>query len=340
MDILLNQNLKASNGLYSTETTISSLFKTTPLFLGEFCLTTRMSGIDQQFIHYIHSSAIITILITISLVAGKFQRFSAIIMRGKFRVISILFLLSYTSIVSTSLLLMQSLTFHGIDKVYTYLSPDIEYFHGRHLVYGILALLCIVIIGIGLPLLLIVEPFLKHKINFLRIKPILDQFQGCYRDKYHCFAGYYMICRLLIIAIVLANTTNHFIGNYVIIAVCAMTDFLHLNVKPYNNAILNIFDAIILHLITFIAAIPFFDNFDSKLIISTTFALVIIPFLMFIIVILHLHKDYLRKLATYLTSTDDTDRNNDLNINEAPITKEFGLVIDNGMRENATVVDV
>ena len=33
------------------------------------------------------------------------------------------------------------LTFEGINDVYTYLSPDIEYFHGRHLIsYIIMAI--------------------------------------------------------------------------------------------------------------------------------------------------------------------------------------------------------
>ena len=133
VDILLNQNLQASKGLYLTVSIISSFSKITPQFLGELCLTTGMSGIDQQFIHYIHPSAIIVILMTITLLARSSRSISAIISRGIIHVICLLLLLSYTSIVSVSLLLMRSLTFHGIDKVYTYLSPDIEYFHGRHL---------------------------------------------------------------------------------------------------------------------------------------------------------------------------------------------------------------
>ena len=47
--------------------------------------------------------------------------------------------------------------------------------------YGVVAILCELIIVIGLPLLLLLEPFLNRKINFVRIKPLLDQFQGCYK---------------------------------------------------------------------------------------------------------------------------------------------------------------
>ena len=217
VDIVLNQNLQASRGLYLTVSIISSFTKITPQFLGELCLTTGMSGIDQQFIHYIHPSAVILILVIITLLARKSRRISTIISRGIIHVICLLLLLSYTSIASTSLLLMRSLTFYKIDKIYTYLSPDIEYLHGRHLVYGIVALICTVTIVLGLPLLLTLEPFLNRKINFIKIKPLLDQFQGCYEDKYRCFAGYYMICRLLIITIVIANSSNEFVAIYLLV---------------------------------------------------------------------------------------------------------------------------
>ena len=105
---------------------------------------------------------------------------------------------------------MRALTFHDIDKVYTFLSPDIEYFHGHHLAYVIVAVLFTIVIVIGHPLLLALEPFLNSKINFVKVKPLLDQFQGCYKDKYRCFAAYYMTCRLVIITIIIANSSNDF----------------------------------------------------------------------------------------------------------------------------------
>ena len=220
VDIVLSQNLQASRGLYLTVSIISSFSKITPQFLGELCLTTGMSGIDQQFIHYIHPSAVILIIVIIILLARKSPRFTAFISRGIIHVICLLLLLSYTSIASTSLLLMRSLTFLDIDKVYTYLSPDIEYFHGRHLAYGIVALLCSVSIVSGLPLLLTLQPILNKNFNFVKIKPLLDQFQGCYKDNYRCFAGYYMICRLVIMTIITANSSNEFIASYVLIVAC------------------------------------------------------------------------------------------------------------------------
>ena len=299
-----------------------------------------MSGIDQQFIHYIHPSAVILILVIISLLARRSRKFSTIIGRGVIHVICCLLLLSYTSMASTSLLLLRPLKFLDVDKVYTYLSPDIEYFHRHHLAYGIVALLCTVSIVIGLPLLLTLEPFLNHKINFIKIKPLLDQFQGCYKDKYRCFAGYYMICRLVIISIVIANSSNDFVANYVLITVCGIIALIHVMVKPYNNEIINKFDSVILQLIIFIALLPWLDDFDSPFVITMALTLMILPLLNFISVTIFLHKDDLRKMIKHCTTKDELPSNNiDASNNETP-KKEFHLIIDDNMRKNAIICEV
>ena len=338
MDILLNHNLYASKGLHLTVIILSSFSKIIPQFLGELCLSTGLSGIDQQFIHYIHPLAIIVILGIISLLARISQRVSVFISRGMIHVICLLLLLSYTSVTSTSLLLMRSLSFHEIDKVYTYLSPDIEYFYGRHLIYGIVALLCTVSIAIGLPLLLTLEPFLNRKINFAKIKPLLDQFQGCFKDKYRHFAGYYMICRLVIIIIVIANPSNDFVAHYLLIITCGIIALIHLLIKPYNSGILNKLDCVILQFIIFTEALTLFDDYDSPLVITLSFVLVILPLLIVISIAIFLHKDDIKKLFIFFASkiTSRAPNSNDVTNTDIPM-KEYNLVIGNTLRANATI---
>ena len=338
VDILLSENLYYSRGLYLTISIMSSLSKITPQFLGELCLTTGMSGIDQQFIHYIHPTAIILILIIISLSARSSRRISTIISRGIIHVICLLILLSYTSIASTSLLLMRPLMFHEIDKLYTYLSPNIEYFHGRHLAYGIIALICIITIVAGLPLLLTLEPFLNHKLNFAKIKPLLDQFQGCYKDKFRCFAGYYMICRLVIITIVIAIAFNHTIANYLLITVCAIIALIQLLARPYNNEIINRLDGVILQIMIFITALPLFDDLDSPSVITIiSFVLLFLPLLIIIVMTLYLHKDDLQKFAMCVTLKNKSPRRKDVcSKNEIPMD-DFQFIRDSSTRESVTV---
>ena len=345
VDILLSQNMHASRGLHLTTTILSSFSKITPQFLGELCLTTGMSGIDQHFIHYLHPSAVILILILISLLARKSRRISTIISRGIIHVICLLLLLSYTSIASTSLLLMRSLKFLDIDKVYTYLSPDIEYLHGRHLAYAIVAMLCTVSIVIGLPLVLTLEPFLNHKINFIKIKPLLDQFQGCYKDKFRFFAGYYMICRLVVITIVIANSSNNFVSNYMLVISCGIIALVHLMVKPYSNEILNKFDGIILQLIIFTAILPWLDDFTSPLVITLAYILIILPLLSFTAITLFLHKDDFKKIFAKFTAKfrlfnkSNKSNKNSIEESEAPQSK-FHFITDDNKRKNATICEV
>ena len=62
VDILLSQYTDTSKMLYGTITIFSSITKITPQFLGHLCLMKNISGIDQQFIHYVHPLFVSAIL--------------------------------------------------------------------------------------------------------------------------------------------------------------------------------------------------------------------------------------------------------------------------------------
>ena len=336
LDVWLDQTLQLSQSLLITFNSLSSIARVTPQFLGQLCLIKGLSGIDQQFIHYVHPLAITLILIAISLVAKVSYRFSSFISRGIIHVICLLLLLSYTSITTTSLMLMRTLTFLDVHKVYTYLSPDIEYFHGRHLPYGIMAVLITIGIVIGLPLLLLLEPFLNSFINFTRIKPLLDQFQGCYKDKYRSLACYYMFCRLVIIVIVIVGSYNPSLAQYILIGLCVIVSTIHLMVRPYHHKLLNIFDGLILMLINLVTVLPLFDTLNSNTVVGIAFTLMILPLLMIVAMISLLCKEKLKRAIDHCTASSKDDNSGNA---EIPMTN-IGLVIDDNMRKHATICDM
>ena len=302
IDILLNQTWYLSNEFNTAISIASSITKITPRFLGQFCFVTGMSGIDQQFIHYMHPMAISVFLVMITILARRSRRLSYFISKGIIRIICCLLLLSYTSVATTSLLLMRPLIFLDVNKIYTFVSPDVQYLHGRHLAYVIVAVLFTIIIVIGLPLLLVLEPFLNSKINFTRIKPLLDQFQGSYKDKYRCFAGYYMICRLVIITIILVNSSDDFIVRYSLITACIIMSLIHQILRPYSNNFLNVFDGAVLHLIVLVSVLPlveFFDGYDTNLLVGLAFALVALPSMIYIAMTVVINKANIKKLMKY-----------------------------------------
>ena len=343
IDILLSRVLFISNGLYTTITIMSSLAKLTPQFLGQLCLVKNMTGIDQQFIHYVHPVVVFLILLMISRLARRSRKVSSLLSKGIISFICFLLLLSYTSVASTSLLIMRPLTFVDIDKVYAYLSPDIEYFHGRHLAYAIVALILMITIVIGFPLLLLLEPFLNSKINFIKIKPLLDQFQGCYKDKYRYFAGYYMICRLVIILLVIIKISDDFTTQYLLISSCALMQLIHVLVRPYASTIHNIFDGIILQLTVIISILPvieFVDNYNKIFVIVIIYHLVILPIISFIAIKGLISKNIIqiayckcKKICCCCKKAADDK--------EEPIEmREFDVIVDENMRKNAIIVDV
>ena len=180
VDILLEQILNYSYGFDIIEIITSSVVKLSPRFLGKLCfLQGGLSGIDQYALHYIHPTGILLILFILSKISRRSQRLTLFISRGAIRSICFILILAYTSIADTSLQLLQPLKFTDNNELYTYLSPDIKYFTGRHIIYTIMIIAIVfeLVIVVGLPVILLFEPYVNRWINFTRIKPILDQFQ-------------------------------------------------------------------------------------------------------------------------------------------------------------------
>jgi len=191
---------------------------------------------------------------------------------------------------------------------------------------------------IGLPLLLVLEPFLNQKINFIKIKPLLDQFQGCYKDKYRGFAAYYMICHLVIILIIIANASNNDSSQYLLIIFTSLLAFIHLTVRPYGSNILNVFDGFVLHLIIVVSMVPLIDSYDPDLLLSFMFLLVnILPLILFLLMEIYLYKKTIKKIIKYcsLPKPDTTNENN-----EVPMRDFIDSVIDDSSRVNATICEM
>ena len=276
---LLNNNPYISDDVFQFASVLSSFAQLTPQFLGKLCFVKGLSGIDQLFIHYSHAVAVSLLLLLIVVATRCSARISLFVGCCIIRVVCLLLLLSYTSIASTSLQLLLPLRFTDVKEWYTYSSPQIQYFHGRHIVYGVMAVICELVVGICLPLLLLLEPVLSKKINFIKIKPLLDQFQGCYKDKYRWFAAYYLICRQVIFLIVYTfSSNNHHMLAYLQTA-CVIMAMIHMWFQPYQNELLNALDGVILLLIILEANLNIFP-FLKNVITEIAIIIVIIPLIL------------------------------------------------------------
>ena len=295
VDILLGKVINYSNGLDVLDKIITSIVRLSPGFVGFLCFIKGMSGIDQYAFRFIHPTGIIVILILLSVLARWSGRVTRCISRGIIPAICLVLTLTYTSIADTALQLFRSLRFTDVDKVYTYLSPEFEYLTGRHIFYFTIALIYVLVIVVGLPLLLMSEPFTNRWISFsnlsifctrVSLKPILDQFQGCYKDNCRWFAAVYLICRQAILVTVIIS--NYFFDIYtelyLLVIICLVTALLHYIVQPYNrkHEALNKFDAFILLLLVLVVCLQMIsvsNGFATNAIVGIAFVFVLFPIL-------------------------------------------------------------
>ena len=287
VDILLATNFHKANEVFYTAVILSSFVKLNPQFLGRLCFIKKLDAVDQQFIHYCHVVFVSVILAIIIIIAKCSKKITFYVNRYMVRVVSLVLLFSYTSLTSISLLLLRPIKYDGIDGFYTYLSPHLKYYAHQHAIYASVAIFCVLFVTIGIPLLLVVEPLLmkyKHHIPgymkkwdcFIRIKLLLNQLQDCYKDQYRWFAGYYLLCRLVILLITYFANNNYNNMIYYLQTACVIIVMTHILIQPYKKDILNILDAIILLIMLLIVNLSTF-NFSTSTISGVALSLIIAP---------------------------------------------------------------
>jgi len=276
--ILLDNNPSISDVVLQFVFVLSSFAQATPQVLGKLCLWKGLSGIDQLFIHYIHAAAILLLTLGVVYLARWSQRIERYVSAENcgIRVICLLLLLAYTSIASTSLQLLRPLRFNDIDGIYTYASPHIKYFHGRHLIYGIVAVLLELVVLVS-PLIFVFERYINFNRNcLLKLKPLQDVFKGCYDDDYRSFGAFYLYCRHMIMLIVFLGNRDYYNMLFYLQTVCVAIAMIHIWVQPYQEKFMNALDGFILLVMVLVVNLNTF-SFPQTATTLMSFILVIAP---------------------------------------------------------------
>ena len=155
----------------------------------------------------------------------------------------------------------------------------IQYFQKDHLMYALPACFCLVTIVAIPPLLLLVYPsymtlFSLCRLNetrplylvsrfFVKLKPFLDSFQGCYRDKLRFFSGLYFVSRVAILApsAFLSGITQSLIVTEII---TLLTLGAHALFQPFQKTADNINNGLILLNIALINSLTLFVYTQGK----------------------------------------------------------------------------
>ena len=254
-----------------------------------FCLFPNASALDMLAFKYITIAyALILMVLVIWFMnkcggrcLGKWCRITtmkASVIHG----ISTFLILCYSQCIRISLNLLDNFSLHtkrGSDinvSWRVWLNGDMVYFSRKHMLYALPAFVSLLTIGIVPPILLLAYPlcnrllaffsiedskivnYLSEKVRISSLKPLLDTFQGSFKDNLRFFAGLYFIYRWIAQTISVAPSTGF--SQYDLYTNCVLTVILALHslCQPYAQRAHNIIDSLLLADLTLITAISFF----------------------------------------------------------------------------------
>ena len=249
---------------------------------GGICFAKGLDDADKLVIMYALPTYVIVLVVLLAKAVGWYPNwcFSRRVKAAPIRAFCTIVVLCYTDITRISLQILHPATL-AHDQVVMYAKGSIPFFTGKHIAYGIIALLFILLFVIPFPLILVFRPFLTKRLlpilNLNRWKPIFDALQNCFKDQYRWCAAFYFLCRLVLLAIATFMTASP-LKRALLEASCAMILLIIAYLKPYKEARdvkedeesyewINQSDAVLLATLTLIAI--FSSPMDSALENST-----------------------------------------------------------------------
>ena len=260
-----------------------------------FCLWNGASALDMLVMKYV--TVLYTLLLIVVVVCvidncggnclGKLCRITTVkssVIHG----ISTFLIICYGQCIRVSLLLLTSVDLY-VEKN-SYLEPGLRvfyngrlhYFSREHLPYALPALFCLLTVGLIPPTLLLVYPLLNkvmdvlgfeddskiyvltRKLPISTLKPLLDSFQGCFKDRLRFFAGLYFLYRWVIL-LVFMNTTSYSTFYMIVGGMLVLILALHTISQPYIKRAHNIIDALLLTNLVLINGFSFFNYYRTRL---------------------------------------------------------------------------
>ena len=231
--------------------TFSSFTQLKPLLLGlmRVCFSADVNALGHQMLFFLNPTFISLVMLAIVGITHYWPRFSTISKQNYLvKAICILLYLSFTSLSETSLTILNFVRFENIPGKYVFIQPTVPYFNlRRHLPFALVALSVQLLIIIPFLFLMLFSPCLARmrRVNLTRIKPILDEYQSCYKDEYRWFAGYYLAARQFVFLFSLFELGEF--GSIFFLQILSIGILMiHAAFQPYRKQWLNVLDIIIL----------------------------------------------------------------------------------------------
>ena len=226
-----------------------SITQLNPHFIGYIpvCLTKHSTILEQQMLFYVSPVIISGIVLSVVWFSKCCPRYLKFKDNTPVRAISLLLLLSFTAMVETSFNMINPVKFENIDQIYVSIQPNTRYLDPKdHAVWFCIGLLVELFLVLPFTFVLLFAPLLNRCFNLNKIKPFLDEFQNCYKDKYRWMAGYYFLCRQLYLAVSISPTAGASSLQYMYQILTLIILTFHSIIMPYKSTWLNALDSFFL----------------------------------------------------------------------------------------------
>ena len=244
---------------------VTTLF--TILLLGIFILTNKHNLFEAKIVRIVCCEKVRNW-------AGRNKLFKNSIVHG----ISTFLMLCYTQYTVTTFQILSRLTLYGEGEVrlrsVVHLQGSVDYFGNEHLPYAIPAVLVLLFLSVPPPLLLVSYPLLwRIKAKFKcagktaeiendrtvwpirKFLPLIDSFQGIFRDNCRMFAGLLFLWRVILTAIFAFSSNNFFLLTEIAL-LCFFA--IHAVARPYKRQLHNTIDVVMLANMSIINALTWY----------------------------------------------------------------------------------
>ena len=274
----------------------------------EICFYNGMDSYAKQWLQFAFPLYLWIIIIIIIQLCRRYGKISRLMGSHAVPVLSTLFLLSYTKLVRTIVIVLhkREVTLHCTDESVRsvslwYEDPNVEYAKGKHAGLFGFALLVSVFFVIPYTLFLLLNPFYeKYLSNFKvfkrfwsRFKPIIDAYSGPMKDEYRFWPGLLLVARIpVLLSVTLVDSfiqSQHFLLSMLLTVLVIVLSLGYCFCGVYKKRMNNVLEVWFLFHLCIMASLSVAFTDESKVLIWYNISLSVFIFSFALIFVYHLY---------------------------------------------------
>ena len=170
-----------------------------------WCFFDTVSLLTSKWFELIAPSVVAVVLLLTVYLARHSPKLVGCIQQSPLQAMCLLVFVLFWSLASTAISVITPVYLSGVEGAKVHLQPDLPYLSGGHIPLWIISVIILLVLY-SIVFVLIFSRFL----NLHRFKPVLDEFQSCYRDSYRWYGGVYFIMWTILQTLILTSSYQLF----------------------------------------------------------------------------------------------------------------------------------